>query len=263
MWVMTAHKSLGFTYKSNSNRNRILLALVVEISKLFQGPLFRIIAKYCTGRLLDVGGRDFFFRVRDRLSGVEHWTSLEYDADQLVVPEDPRFDCLAGDGCCMQFPDNEYDAVVNVQVLEHVFAPQKMMSEMYRVLKPGGYAVVMVPYTSNMHMAPYHYQNMTRYWLLKSCEELGMDIVELHALGGFWRTLASRMLLFYMYVMRVQGWSDESIRRNGAYYVLLPFMVAFTIVAIPMCLLFSLGDLKEEANNYLLVGRKRAVGCGR
>jgi ubiquinone/menaquinone biosynthesis C-methylase UbiE len=36
------------------------------------------------------------------------------------------------------FPDNSFDAVFNHAVLEHLSEPRKALSEMHRVLKPGG-----------------------------------------------------------------------------------------------------------------------------
>src|SRR5690348_17735380 len=53
----------------------------------------------------------------------------------------------------------------------------------------------MVPQTANLHHLPHHYQNFTRYWLDAACNRLGADVVEYHALGGAWSTIASRVLL--------------------------------------------------------------------
>ena len=42
-----------------------------------------------------------------------------------------------------------------------------------------------------------NYQNFTRYWLEAAAHRLGADVVEYHALGGAWSTIASRVLLQY------------------------------------------------------------------
>lgn len=44
------------------------------------------------------------------------------------------------------FPENHFDVVLCNHVLEHVDDDIKAMSEIYRVLKPGGYAVMQVPF---------------------------------------------------------------------------------------------------------------------
>ena len=45
----------------------------------------------------------------------------------------------------MPFEDNSYDVVLCNHVLEHVADSHKAMTEIYRVLKPGGWAVMQVP----------------------------------------------------------------------------------------------------------------------
>ena len=42
-------------------------------------------------------------------------------------------------------PDASYDAIVCNHVLEHIPDDRKAMSELYRVLKPGGFAILQVP----------------------------------------------------------------------------------------------------------------------
>lgn len=46
------------------------------------------------------------------------------------------------------FPENHFDVVLCNHVLEHVKDDIKAMSEIYRVLKPGGWAIMQVPFFS-------------------------------------------------------------------------------------------------------------------
>lgn len=45
----------------------------------------------------------------------------------------------------IQFPDNTFDAIICNHVLEHIVDDGKAMSELYRTLKPGGWAILQVP----------------------------------------------------------------------------------------------------------------------
>jgi predicted SAM-dependent methyltransferase len=45
----------------------------------------------------------------------------------------------------IQYPDNSFDIILCNHVLEHISDDRKAMSELYRVLKPGGWAILQVP----------------------------------------------------------------------------------------------------------------------
>ncbi len=47
--------------------------------------------------------------------------------------------------------DNKFDIVVCTEVLEHTLQPFDAVDEVYRVLKPGGLALVSVPYNFRIH----------------------------------------------------------------------------------------------------------------
>lgn len=49
------------------------------------------------------------------------------------------------DICCLSFDDNSFDLIVCNQVLEHIKDDRKAISELARVLKPDGIAVITVP----------------------------------------------------------------------------------------------------------------------
>lgn len=49
----------------------------------------------------------------------------------------------------LPFPDDFFNGVTCLEVLEHLYAPQSIISEIYRVLQPGRWAVISVP-------NPYH-----------------------------------------------------------------------------------------------------------
>ncbi len=45
----------------------------------------------------------------------------------------------------LSFPDNHFDLIISVDVIEHVGHPEKMMDEITRVLKPGGVLMITFP----------------------------------------------------------------------------------------------------------------------
>lgn len=45
----------------------------------------------------------------------------------------------------IQYPDSTFDAVICNHVLEHIIDDRKAMSELFRILKPGGWGILQVP----------------------------------------------------------------------------------------------------------------------
>lgn len=75
---------------------------------------------------------------RDRFRKMKNINYLTGDLDSPI--SDVNFDVQA-----MPFKDNEFDVVICNHVLEHVEDDRKAISEIYRVLKKGGYAILFVP----------------------------------------------------------------------------------------------------------------------
>ena len=219
--------------------------------------LFVALKQHARGRVLDVGGGDFFATARARGIPFETWTTLEPAAEGALSIDDPRFRHVVGDGCRMEFEDASFDTVLALQVLEHVFEPIAMVTEIGRVLRPGGHAFLLVPQTGTMHMAPHWYGNLSRFWIEQALARGRLEAVEVRPLGGFWSTIASRLVHFFLQSFRVEGMSVPECRRGLLFYLMWPLMAVFAVAAIPACLLFSLGDLSEEPNNHLVVARKR------
>ncbi len=233
-----------------------LLRLLYAARNWRSRRLFDALARHARGRVLDVGGFDFFLTARDRGIPFERWTTLEPSAARTPVVDDPRFEAVRGDGRRMQFADASFDTVLAIQVLEHVSDPHAVLRETARVLRPGGAAVLLVPQTGTMHFAPDWYGNFSRYWIEDALGRAGLELVELRPLGGFWSSTASRLGYFFLQSFRYEGMSDARCRRSPLFFVLWPFMAAFALVAIPLCMLFSLGDLAEEPENHLAVAKK-------
>ncbi|MDD5730437.1 MAG: methyltransferase domain-containing protein [Candidatus Omnitrophica bacterium] len=69
--------------------------------------------------------------------------NIEYiscDYDPSKYPGTIKVDCTQ-----MQFPDNTFDAVIISHVLEHIQEDVKALKELYRIIKPGGWATIAVP----------------------------------------------------------------------------------------------------------------------
>lgn len=218
--------------------------------------LYNALKQYCRGNVLDVGGASFYLTAKERKIPYTHWTSLDFSDETCLKINDSHFKFIVGDGCAMQFDSNHFDTVLNIQVLEHTFEPIKMFEEITRVLKPGGYAIFLIPQTGTMHLAPHHYYNFTRFWLTEAAKRCNLEIIDLRPLGGWWSSIASKSIYFFLTAFRHRGNSTYECKRNFLFYLLFPAMAIYAIISLPICMLLSLGDLTEDANNHLLIVKK-------
>lgn len=86
-------------------------------------------------------------------------------------------------------PDNTFDAIVCIAVLEHVINPEECVAEMVRVLKPGGRMILSVPFLQPEHLVPTDYQRYTRDGLVALVERHGLAAEEIKPLFSVYHTL--------------------------------------------------------------------------
>lgn len=84
------------------------------------------------------------------------------------------------------------DTVLLLDVLEHLPRPQRALEEAHRILKPGGAAVVQVPYLYPIHDAPLDFQRWSEHALRRLADEHGFSVV---ALGHFGQPVETSTLL--------------------------------------------------------------------
>lgn len=61
----------------------------------------------------------------------------------------------------LPFKDNSVDVIINIAVLEHVSSPEKIVTEIYRVLKKGGVVYSFFPFIQGFHASPFDFQRRT------------------------------------------------------------------------------------------------------
>ena len=83
------------------------------------------------------------------------------------------------DGKTLPFPDRHFDAVVSFEVFEHVFNIDEAMSEIGRVLKPGGQLLITVPFAWYEHEVPYDFARYTSYGIRHILEQHKFEVVEI------------------------------------------------------------------------------------
>ncbi|MBE1547963.1 SAM-dependent methyltransferase [Mycobacterium sp. OAS707] len=110
-------------------------------------------------------------------------------------PNSPHTDSMVDLMLDLNFPleglnSDSFDVVVLSDVLEHISEPALLMSEIARILKPGGRLLLNVPFIYWIHEGPYDYYRYTRFALDRLARQAGLEVVDLVPLGGWIEVMA-------------------------------------------------------------------------
>jgi SAM-dependent methyltransferase len=83
----------------------------------------------------------------------------------------PNVDLVADAHDMHMVADNSVDFVASVSVLEHVRYPQKVMKEIFRILKPGGIVYINVPFVFPFHADPDDFYRFSYKGIAILCED--------------------------------------------------------------------------------------------
>ncbi|MFC3813558.1 class I SAM-dependent methyltransferase [Lysobacter sp. GCM10012299] len=132
-----------------------------------------------TGKILDIGAGDRW--IERELSAGQVYVALDYPSTGRDL-YGARPDVFADAGA-LPFADATFDGVVCLEVIEHVPDPGRVISEMARVLRPGGRAWLSMPFMYPLHDAPFDFQRYTEYGLRRDVGRAGLKVLELRKSG--------------------------------------------------------------------------------
>jgi SAM-dependent methyltransferase len=138
-------------------------------------------------RVLDVGAGEQPYR--ELFPHVEYVTT---DWANSVHPGARQVDIVAP-ADDLPIDDASFDAVINTQVLEHVPEPRKVISEFFRVLKPGGRLYITLPLAWELHEEPWDFYRYTSHGIRHLLESAGFVDVDPRARNDCFTTLAQLM----------------------------------------------------------------------
>lgn len=131
-------------------------------------------------KILDLGcGRGEFLRgfIRCGLTG--------YGVDQSSIAKSvcPEAEILQSDleNEPLPYDDNTFDVVFSKSVLEHFYYPEKLVKEIYRIIRPGGLVITMVPdweavyktfYEDYTHRTPFTVNSLRDIFLINGFNDV-------------------------------------------------------------------------------------------
>lgn len=128
------------------------------------------------GKILDVGGSKksgYHELIRGDHTFVVGNIDESYGID-VVFDAEQAWPCEA----------DSFDAVLFINLLEHLYDYRTAVREAYRVLKPGGSIIGVVPFLYNVHGSPNDYFRFTRSALDRILQDAGFSAVSVDELGS-------------------------------------------------------------------------------
>jgi SAM-dependent methyltransferase len=143
--------------------------------------------QYAGGYLLDLGCgnkpyKEWYGPLTTNSTGCDATQSSENLVDTI---------CLA---TALPYDTATFNTVFCTQVLEHVYDHHGLVTEAYRVLKPGGNIILTVPFTWELHEEPYDFFRITKHGLKELFEEAGFEVNYIKPNGGKWAAMFQMMI---------------------------------------------------------------------
>lgn len=184
-----------------------------------------------SGRLIDIGCGNSPFRhlldpARTQYQGIDVEVAASFGY------KNP--DTVYYDGKVIPFPDDSFDAVLCTEVLEHVPEAGPFVREMHRVLKPGGLALVTLPWSARFHYQPHDYHRYTP----SSLQLIFASFREctIRPRGTDFSSIASKSVVAYVRnLLRLKPAAPAG-------WLLIPFRLLGAVLGLPLlCITLALG----------------------
>ena len=182
-------------------------------------------AHYMQGRVLDVGcGKKPY---RQLFKGATEYIGMDIENpghDHSTESIDVFYD-----GKIFPFPKEAFDSVLTNQVFEHVFNPADFINEIHRVLKPGGYMLLTVPFSWDEHEQPFDFARYSSFGIRHILQNNGFEIVNFIKST---RGLTAIIQLFIGYLYKLFYSKNHLINLLGTVVLLSPFTIGGGLISL-------------------------------
>jgi SAM-dependent methyltransferase len=152
----------------------------------------------------------------------------------------------------LPFAEGTFDAVLCTQVLEHVPEPKAVLTELCRVLKPGGRLFLTAPQSWHQHQKPHDYFRYTSFGLRYLLERAGLEVNSMQNMGGYFWFLAFQLqnLNHWLFPREMRGrkWTWPLRALNAVVFQVLLSLVLYY--------LDRFDTQKDETFGYVCVASK-------
>jgi len=169
---------------------------------------------FAKGRLLDVGcGTMPYKNLVLSNNEVTQYIGMDLKVSDVYAHITPD---LYWDGYTIPLADETVETVLLTEVLEHCPEPDKVLSEVKRVLRPGGRIIFSVPFIWYLHEVPWDFYRYTPLAMQRLFGNLGLKFDVLETYGG------ATLSLLHTYLIWLKRNSLPKPLRFALYLATLP-----------------------------------------
>jgi SAM-dependent methyltransferase len=188
-------------------------------------------------RVLNLGsGLGLFDHLLDNLQ------TINLDID----PAKPNLDIIA-DAHCLPFKNKAFDIIYSIAVLEHVKKPWIVAEEIYRILQPGGFVVLELPFLNVVH-DEHDYFRFTDKGIRSLFDEDKFDIILEQVGSGGGSFLSVFLYTYFRQFIPTKYFKALWILLMGYFFFLFKYLDL---------LIDKSNELHLTANSFSFIGRKR------
>jgi SAM-dependent methyltransferase len=227
--------------------------LFIEPERLRMRKAVRIWIRQCApgSRVLEVGGGTSFLQpVIEREVPGAHYVSGD------IAPTNNTTVVL--DATALPMADASVDAVLALEVLEHMPQPERMLGEVARVLRVDGMAILTVPFMFGVHDFR-DYFRFTPLGFSTLLERHGLELADIRQRGGTFvaATGLVRTLILNAIVGEPKDWRARGIRKKLLWMVATVVLTPWTLITYTAMGLDGLFDQESKSPpGYFFLCRK-------
>lgn len=193
--------------------------------KKYNNTAILLAEKYATGTLLDIGCGRMPYK-KKLLSNIKQYIGLDSPITAKLYHGENKPDIFA-DANKIPLSNKSIDTILSLQVLEHLSAPQKSLSEIKRLLKKNGLLILSTVQYYPLHDEPYDFYRYTKYGLINLLKEQDLKIIKFKEEGNVFILIGQSFNIYLMLVLK------KLVKTNiGKILALLflPFFLSITTI---------------------------------
>lgn len=214
--------------------------IITQPDRVLLNKQVATLAPEMSGVLLDIGGGPGK-RYKDMFTNVSKYMVL--DIEEIYKPD------IVGSVEEIPMDNESIDSILCTQVLEHVPHPTKALSEIFRILKPGGKALITVPQLNELHEEPRDFFRYTCFGLETLCKEQGFRVLKMDQRGQYASCMAQ---------MRIRRYIDllQPYQNKFSMIILCPLTLIYTKIALLIDTIDTTTSSKKHAIGWAVLLQK-------